>query len=305
MQLDTFLNALARREAQQAVLVSGQPMRVLIAGQWNSGAATPSDSLLETMLQGAAPGGDLRENSFETLAGMERFRVRVSTKNEARIIVLTRLDADGQLLAAEETAISAFAPQPAVSKPDDFDRARGAKPLSMAAPTPRSALPPLTETEMFPAPIVALPFGPPPVPGALTGQWYHAASGDKIGPISLQTMQQLIQTNVVRPDTMVWRQGMNDWAVAKLTDLSDLFPTAAPVAPRSPAPAQSNALDEQERKAAINQAVCGYGTCGGVIGWVLDFAGLHLGSIGLFSAVSCIGFFIGAFIGWLVASNAE
>lgn len=236
MQLDTFLNALARRNAQQAVLVSGQPMRVLIDGSWNPGAATPTDALLDAMLQSAAPGQNTSENRFETRAGAEKFAVRITARNSARIIVLTRLDASGTPLAPEESAISAFAPQSVPAKPDDFDRARIAAPLASQKPLARSetprATPPLAPTPAFDplalpalvpmAPPIASPLAttPPPLPNAVTGEWYHAARGQKVGPISGETMQGLIKTNVVRPDTMVWQEGMSDWAMAKLTELS-------------------------------------------------------------------------------------
>lgn len=36
-------------------------------------------------------------------------------------------------------------------------------------------------------------------------------------------MARLIENNVVRPDTMVWQEGMPDWAMAKLTNLADCF----------------------------------------------------------------------------------
>lgn len=229
MQLDTFLNALTRRDAQQAVLVSGQPMRVLIGGQWSSGAATPSDGLLDAMLQGAAPNTDTRESSFEARAGVERFQVRVTSRNGARMVVMTRLDGNGAPLASEETALSAFAPQPAAVASSDFDKARNATPL----PPQTRVAPPATQNNWddFSAPLVAPIAAPPPLPVVVTDQWYHAARGERVGPIPLEAIEKLIKNNIVRPETMVWQEGMPDWTMAKLTDLSRIFGTLPPPVP--------------------------------------------------------------------------
>lgn len=41
--------------------------------------------------------------------------------------------------------------------------------------------------------------------------WYYAKDGERFGPISEQNFQQLIGQGTVSADTLVWREGMDNW----------------------------------------------------------------------------------------------
>jgi uncharacterized RDD family membrane protein YckC len=65
--------------------------------------------------------------------------------------------------------------------------------------------------------------------------WYYADNGRQAGPVDDASLDALIAQGVVRPDTLVWREGMANWQA-----LNSARPPAAPpisVAPPPPAPA--------------------------------------------------------------------
>lgn len=43
-------------------------------------------------------------------------------------------------------------------------------------------------------------------------QWYYAEDGDRKGPVPEEEFQRLVQQGVVTPQTLVWREGMDNWA---------------------------------------------------------------------------------------------
>ena len=52
---------------------------------------------------------------------------------------------------------------------------------------------------------------PPPPEEA---QWYYMSGPNKLGPVTIHTMLQMIQTGAVTASTMVWREGMSAWSPA-------------------------------------------------------------------------------------------
>lgn len=67
--------------------------------------------------------------------------------------------------------------------------------------------------------------------GPLASQdWYAAPGGEQTGPLPREEMERLIEDGRIGPDTLVWRQGMPDWARA--AD-AGFFPAAAPEAARA------------------------------------------------------------------------
>jgi uncharacterized RDD family membrane protein YckC len=59
--------------------------------------------------------------------------------------------------------------------------------------------------------------------------WYYADNGRQAGPIDDASLDALITQGAVRPDTLVWREGMANWQA-----LSSVRPAAAPAAPPAP-----------------------------------------------------------------------
>ena len=67
---------------------------------------------------------------------------------------------------------------------------------------------------------------PPPMPGS---KMYHVAvNGQQYGPYDINTLRQMVQQGQVNAQTMVWTQGMPQWAAAPT--VSELAPLFAPPA---------------------------------------------------------------------------
>jgi hypothetical protein len=69
------------------------------------------------------------------------------------------------------------------------------------------------------APTAALPGGatpPPALPSPST--WFYARGQERIGPVPAETIRQLLQARAIGADTLVWREGMPDWAPLARTD---------------------------------------------------------------------------------------
>jgi len=78
---------------------------------------------------------------------------------------------------------------------------------------------------------------PPPVPGALDQVWYGAIGGKRAGPFTEDQMRQYILAAKIKPATLVWREGMDNWSPAgQSTDLAPLFASLPPPPPSPPPP---------------------------------------------------------------------
>ncbi len=42
-------------------------------------------------------------------------------------------------------------------------------------------------------------------------QWYYAINGQRQGPVGQAEFEQFVAQGIVKPDTLVWREGMADW----------------------------------------------------------------------------------------------
>lgn len=74
---------------------------------------------------------------------------------------------------------------------------------------------------------------PPPMPNAVMFHVY--LNGTQAGPYSIQQIQQLIQTGQVTRDTLVWTNGMPQWAAAgTCPQLMNLFGATPPPMPPTP-----------------------------------------------------------------------
>jgi membrane protease subunit (stomatin/prohibitin family) len=81
----------------------------------------------------------------------------------------------------------------------------------------------------------AAPAGPPPLPGQ---KLFHVDHGGQAGgPYNLGQMQAGIQNGQVTGQTLVWTQGMANWAPAQtVPELQAMFATPPPMPPTSPTP---------------------------------------------------------------------
>lgn len=70
-------------------------------------------------------------------------------------------------------------------------------------------------------------------------QWYYAHQGERKGPVDAGTLQNLYRQGHIRPDDLVWQEGMPDWCKASSVQLLQTTGSSDPqtVSPTtSPAP---------------------------------------------------------------------
>lgn len=71
---------------------------------------------------------------------------------------------------------------------------------------------------------------PPPIPSS--SLWWVAINGQKNGPHSLEALSTLFQQNNLNGETLVWKQGMDNWSAAKSRpELSSLLNQTPPPIP--------------------------------------------------------------------------
>ena len=79
------------------------------------------------------------------------------------------------------------------------------------------------------------PVVPPPVP---TVAYHVAINGQASGPFDMATLKQMITTGALTKQSLVWKQGMENWAQAgSVPDLQILFDSGMPPVPGSTPPA--------------------------------------------------------------------
>lgn len=79
-----------------------------------------------------------------------------------------------------------------------------------------------------PKPVASPP--PPPARSApIAPQFYYAQNGQRIGPLTLKQMQERVASHQLRPQDLVWREGMSQWVAAQ--EVPELFspPAATPI----------------------------------------------------------------------------
>jgi hypothetical protein len=60
--------------------------------------------------------------------------------------------------------------------------------------------------------------------------WYYSQDNKPVGPVTDETIKFLVQNGTVTAQTLVWKEGMANWQVVGMTELSAFFPLA-PVTP--------------------------------------------------------------------------
>ncbi|RXG84844.1 DUF4339 domain-containing protein [Bradyrhizobium zhanjiangense] len=75
---------------------------------------------------------------------------------------------------------------------------------------------------------------PPPLPDPgvanqpAPNEWYYVVNGARRGPMTADTMKDLLNSNQIAADTQVWRKGMPEWKPLRESNLGDLVPAEAP-----------------------------------------------------------------------------
>lgn len=68
---------------------------------------------------------------------------------------------------------------------------------------------------------------PPPIPGT---SYHVAVNGQATGPFDVGALTQMVKTGYLTADTLVWKNGMAQWAKAgEVDELKGLFPAAPPI----------------------------------------------------------------------------
>ncbi len=65
---------------------------------------------------------------------------------------------------------------------------------------------------------------PAPEPARPGGAWWYALGTERRGPVSEPVVHDLVGSGVIRADTLVWREGMAEWAAAaRMPELAPRF----------------------------------------------------------------------------------
>jgi uncharacterized RDD family membrane protein YckC len=73
-------------------------------------------------------------------------------------------------------------------------------------------------------------------------QWYYSLNGQRLGPVFHEELERLIQSGTVVGDTLLWRQGMDQWKT--LTDVRTRDPAMFALPP-SPPPLPGEVSDDE------------------------------------------------------------
>lgn len=79
--------------------------------------------------------------------------------------------------------------------------------------------------------------------------WWYAINGERKGTISRDDLKDLFTQNQITPETLVWKEGMNNWEkIADISSLSSLLSSAPPPLPypNSPSPLPSDFAEEDQ-----------------------------------------------------------
>ena len=72
---------------------------------------------------------------------------------------------------------------------------------------------------------------PPPIPNQGI-QWFAAIDGQQAGPFDQSAVQSQIQSQKITRDTLIWRQGMDNWTKAsEVPEVAGFFGSAPPPIP--------------------------------------------------------------------------
>src|SRR5688500_14670870 len=73
---------------------------------------------------------------------------------------------------------------------------------------------------------------------ASAGRWFYAQGDQRLGPVELDALVELIVTGQLPAATLVWRHGLGEWmAAGKVPEIAGHLPPPLPGAAPAPAPA--------------------------------------------------------------------
>ncbi len=146
----------------------------------------------------------------------EQLRQEQIKSETLRRYALTRLDTHDQLLGVDTRSADALlaangsAPPrlPSQATAQEFEEADALNPVQPYA-TQVAALQQMTSQATPPVTAAAGPSGEE------QRQWYYDRQGEPVGPADEDEVRLLFLSGVLKPSTLVWCEGMADWATAK------------------------------------------------------------------------------------------
>src|SRR5437879_4477910 len=99
----------------------------------------------------------------------------------------------------------------------------------------------------------------------MAGEWYYAQDGNRQGPVPEDRLRELAAAGRLRPDDLVWQDGMPDWTPA--SRVPGLIPTGGP----PPIPARAVSVPDRESGDAMaikeaSSTKVAAGICGILVG---------------------------------------
>lgn len=199
MKIDQLLTTLAARGVTQAALRAGDQMQLQVGGQWQAQNANMTDDSLSAMIEEALePSARAAWDNPDGRASFERqgFSVAARKSGGAVQILIKQL---GDMPAAQNVAV---APQSPVQSPAQ-------------SPVQAGATVPMVQG-LAPAPMVG---------------WYYIDGESEKGPFPTQQLQMMIGMSTLPAQTLVWREGMENWTPIQNTELAPHLPAMEAMAP--------------------------------------------------------------------------
>jgi hypothetical protein len=91
---------------------------------------------------------------------------------------------------------------------------------------------------------------PPPIEKA---DWYYSVNEARRGPVTIAQLKSLVEGAALRPNDLVWREGMPSWVEAGT--IPELFPASTLVKPTPPPQPEAEPDDEDDRPRRDNGRV--------------------------------------------------
>ena len=102
----------------------------------------------------------------------------------------------------------------------------------------------------------------------MASEWYYSHDGARHGPVSTDQLKDLAATGRLRPDDLVWKEGMENWTPAgKVLGLLPSVPAGPPPLPvRDAAPPTARAVGESPALKDAQSKKLAAGICGILVG---------------------------------------
>jgi hypothetical protein len=229
MEISQFTNMMRQKGALQIVIAPNEPLLVFADNRWQqSTIVTPSERAVNNLLENSVPSNlgrvlEISDTSFTFpfVIGSDEYEVQVVSIKGIRTITVTD----------KKAPLGAIAPK-VTNRPSTISGASAqiTREISKGSFNIITPVPSAAASDVIPQnPPATTQINPPPF--SPSDSWYYAVGGQRVGPILRASMEQCISSNVVRPETMVWRKGMPDWQMAKLTELEPLLRLQPPILP--------------------------------------------------------------------------